>query len=80
MIEVLDIKDQPDCSVVLTLELNQKKLNAFVEYAVVDILRKHCNKEDYKPNYNDIIRLNDYENFFFDDEESFQELEKFTGP
>lgn len=38
--EVLKITDQPDGSAIVDLELTEEENNFFLEYAIVDILRK----------------------------------------
>ena len=60
--EVTKITENEDGSATLDLDLTEEEVNIFVEYAVVDILKKHINKmeEDDKRRCfkcNDIIDI-----------------------
>lgn len=46
--KVLSIEDQEDGSAIVELEMSQKENNFFVEYAVIDILRKQIERMDYE--------------------------------
>ena len=42
--KVLKITDQPDGSAIVDLELTEQENNFFLEYAIVDILRKQIKR------------------------------------
>jgi hypothetical protein len=42
--KVLKVTDQEDGSAILDLELSEQESNFFLEYAIVDILKKQINR------------------------------------
>lgn len=42
--EVLNMEDQPDGSVILEIEMTNKEQTMLVKYAILDLIRKECER------------------------------------
>ena len=46
--DILSLEDQPDGSVILEIEMTTEEQTMFVKYAILDIIKKHCERRCFK--------------------------------